>query len=284
MLHSCIGLGSGIGAATPGAGDAPQFLKDHLSLDNLKWEKIITPPDVIKDKCNAIAEMNTQLAKQAYKQAKEGFFFSFGGDHSTAIGTWSGVAEAFRDKGDIGLIWLDAHMDAHTFETTETGNVHGMPVAVLLGYGDPRLTSILSDRPKIKPENMILIGIRSYEKGELELLKKLNVRVYYIEEVLERGLEVILTEAIESLKSRTVGYGVSFDLDVIDPAYVQGTGTKVPNGVDLDDIAIAIDIFTKTPPLAFELVEYNPHLDKDSTTLQITCNIVKSMLKIEKTS
>ena len=132
----------------------------------------------------AVANISKLLASEiAELTVNKKLFATIGGGHSSGIGTWSGAATALADKGDIGLIWCDAHMDAHTFETSPSNNIHGMPVAALLGYGDEALTHIAHPAPKIKPENLCLIGIRDYEEGEAKLLESLNVRVIKIEEV-----------------------------------------------------------------------------------------------------
>ncbi len=282
MIYPCIGLGSGIGAGTFGSGAAPEFLKKHLDCQKLHWRKILVPDEIPKNKFDHIANINRQFAKEAMNLAKEiSFFFSFGGDHSTALGTWSGAAEGYRDLGDLGLIWMDAHMDMHTEKTSESGNIHGMPLAALMGYGDKRLTGILSTAPKVKPENTALIGIRSFEDPELQLAKQLGVTIYFIEDVIEKGLESILDEVINNLSRKTAGYGVSFDLDMVDPAFVKGTGTPVSNGVHADEAIAAMGLFVKHPPAAFELVEYNPLLDEDQETFRFIQNLLEPLTGIE---
>lgn len=282
-MKACIGLASGIGAGNDGCAEGPLFLKENLKIKELQWDKIIVPDPNNKNKndYNALASLNEQLSKESFRLSEKGaFFLSFGGDHSSAIGMWSGVSyEKMKKNQDIGLIWIDAHMDSHTDKTSGSGNIHGMPVAALLGYGDPRLTGILSNLPKIKPENVILIGIRSFEPEEEAFLKKLNVKVYYIDEVLKRGFKVVLEEALEEILKRTDCYGVSFDLDVVDPKFVEATGTKVPNGIHADDAIDAMTVFTsKQLPVAFELVEYNPKLDSELKTLQFTETLLKKLI------
>jgi arginase len=277
----CIGLASGIGAGNSDCDKGPLYLKQHLKLDDaLNWKQIIIPENLDRDKIDLVASMNEKLAQQSYALAlKEPFFMSFGGDHSSAIGTWSGVAEAKRQEGDIGLIWIDAHMDAHTPETTPSGNIHGMPLAVLLGHGDKKLTGILSNLPKIKPENLFLIGVRSYEEGESALLEKLNVKVYFMEEVQRRGFKVILDEVLKILASRTVGYGISFDLDAIDPIDIKAVGTPIPDGIRAAEALDAMEPLSNYPPLAFEIVEYNPELDINLETFNFTENLLKTVFR-----
>jgi len=286
-MITCIGLASGIGAGNIDCGYGPLFLKDNLKMDELNFEKIITIDEDIENKFDHLALLNHKLSCESFKLAeKKEFFISFGGDHSSAIGMWTGISEERkRFNQEIGLLWIDAHMDSHTPKTSESGNVHGMPLATLLGFGDSRLTGILSSGSKIKPENVILIGIRSFETAEFELLKALNVKIYFIEEVLARGFKVVLDEAITSISTRTDGYGVSFDLDVLDPKIIQAVGSPVPNGIDPKDALMAMDAFTKQPPIAFEIVEYNPKLDINLETFKFIKAFLKKMIAREiKTS
>lgn len=277
-MIGCIGLASGIGAGNKGCGEGPIFLKDNLNVDGLYWHKMITIDQEMDNSYELLANLNHQLADGSkFLTHNTPFFLSFGGDHSCAIGTWTGVAAEKKDE-DLGLIWIDAHMDAHTPETSESGNIHGMPLAVLLGYGDSRLTSILVEKPKFKPENVVLIGIRSFEEKEVLFLNSLSVRIHYIDEVLEKGFKQILNDVVEDFTRRQINYGVSFDLDVVDPLHVEAVGTPVPNGIYPDDAIDAMELFTKYPPLAFELVEYNPKLDKSGKTFNFVQNLLKKLV------
>jgi len=273
-----IGLASGIGGRKLGAGEGPLFVRKHFNED-LLWETMVMPEiGRIGDPCEAIASLNQKFAEAAYSMAqREPFFLSVGGDHSCAIGMWSGVAAAKKQEGNLGLIWIDAHMDSHTPQTSETGNIHGMPLAALLGYGDERLKHILYPHPKLQPQNIALIGIRSFESGELELLQRLNVRVYFMEEVNERGLDAVMREAHALVTSDTVGYGISFDLDSIDPAHIAAVGTPVPGGLDPEEVLNAFSLFEERPPLAFELVEYNPSLDDGFRTLRFIRRLISKI-------
>ncbi len=280
MVH-CIALASGLGAANHGCGKGPEYFHQHLTLkdEQLFWHDIVSAKEPKENRYDQLAHLNSKFAVTSYDlSVKEPFFFAFGGDHSSAIGTWSGVAEAKRKKGDIGLIWVDAHMDAHTPDTSETGNIHGMPLAHLLGYGDKRFTYILSELPKIKPENVFLIGIRSFEQGEADFLEKLNVRVYFMEEVRARGFKVVLEEVLKSLSCRTAGYGISFDLDAIDPSSVAAVGTPVPGGIPAEQALDAMALLADYPPVAFELVEYNPELDERLETFQFSKNLLQNVV------
>jgi arginase len=269
-----IGLASGIGAGNPGCGEGPLFLKKNLPFKE-NWEAMILPPKG-KSALDAIAEANQELANEAARFVKnDQLFISFGGDHSSGIGVWSGVAEALRPRGDLGLLWIDAHMDGHTPQSSESGNIHGMPLAALLGKGEKRLTQISDFDAKVKPENVALIGVRSFESGEAELLKSLNVRVYFMEEVNERGLDVVMQEALETISARTAGIGISFDLDSIDPTFAPAVGTPVAGGIDPKELLACLSLLQKFPLLGFEFVEYIPHLDPDLRSFAFIEKLIK---------
>ena len=230
-----------------------------------------------------IPALNAQLAREIYACAIEHpFVVSIGGDHSCAVGTWSGVAEAMRlHQKEIGLIWIDAHMDSHTPETSETGNIHGMPLGALLGYGAESLTHILSKNPKLKPENVFLVGIRSFEEGEKLLLERLGVRIYYMEEVHERGLKAVLSEIVQNLKLRNIPYGISLDVDFFDPSEIIATGTPVSGGGNIEEFIQSYSEFEHFPPIAFELVEFNPAKDSGGKTLQHILRILDRVTRVE---
>lgn len=275
-----VGLASGLGAGNEGCQNGPVVLREHLQ--NVDWKAMILPGSSSLPKRDQIAELNTQLAHAVFTCAmNHPFVLSIGGDHSCAVGTWSGVAEAKRAQNkDIGLIWIDAHMDSHTPETSETGNIHGMPLASLLGHGAESLTHILSENPKLKPENVFLVGIRSYEDGERRLLERLNVRIYYMKEVRERGLKTVLSEIVENLSSRSIPYGISLDVDFFDPSKMIATGTPESGGGDPDEFIKNYSLFESFPPIAFELVEFNPDKDVEGKTLQHILKIFERVLSI----
>lgn len=222
-----------------------------------------------------LSEINHQLALKTEQRSP---FITLGGDHSSAIGTWSGVSTRLADQGELGLIWFDAHMDSHTPQTTHSGNIHGMPLAALLGYGDPQLTKILSERPKIKAENLCLIGIRSFESEEKEFLDSLNVRIFYREEVEERGIKIVLDEALKIATTETAGFGISFDLDVIDPQDAPAVGTPEPLGLIAKPLLEALKIWNNHPALlGLEIAEFTPQLDQDHRTEKLIAQIITTL-------
>jgi arginase len=288
-IHKTIHLvGSASGTAAPysGCADGPLALKNSSYMTELssaglelKWDAILTP-EISGDKAGIVTSHCLQLAKAVATIAgRQEFFTVFGGDHSCAIGTWSGLHSVTAKSGDIGLIWIDAHMDSHTPETSETGNIHGMPLASLLGKGSQDLTSLLGPAPKFKPEHVCLIGVRSYESGEDKLLKNLNVRVYFMEEVKRRGLTEIMQEALSLVNAGTVGYGITLDLDSIDPKEAPGTGVAEPDGLAAKELCAALNLVADDKRLlGIEIVEFDPHRDVDHMTEKLVPQLMAAML------
>ncbi len=272
-----IGLASGLGGSHAGSGGGPLLIQSKLS--DRRWEAMISCDLSSTDKLEQISKLNQEFAQASFKMANENSsLISIGGDHSCAVGTWSGVSEARHLLGEeMGLLWFDAHMDSHTVDTSESGNPHGMPLAALLGEGSSKLTHILSNRPKVKPENLFLIGIRSYETPERQLLERLGVRVYYAEEVKERGLKAILEEILSNFSTRNIRYGISMDIDFFDPSKMSATGTPEKGGPDPEEFLENCALFNENPPIAFEFVEFNPPLDQEGQSLQYVLQILQAM-------
>jgi arginase len=252
-------LASGLGAGNDGCGKGPLLIQSRLSFET-ELRALIEPEAGELNKLDHISLLNQRLAEATYKSLKDNpFTLILGGDHSCGVGTWSGVSEALRETGeDLALLWLDAHMDSHTPDTSESGNIHGMPVASLLGHGSSCLTKIFSEHPKVKPENVFLLGIRSYETPEKVLLERLGVRIYYIEEVLSRGLSTIFSEIVDHLAAKQLKYGISLD---IDPA----------------EFLQSYPVLASHPPIAFEFVEFNPDNETNSQSLDWTLKILNTV-------
>ena len=269
-----VGAASCAGAPDPGCAAGPDLLRHYrvfhdTPLRHVVWERILRAPRASREApLLAVADMATRLAAEVERVIAAGNFpLVVGGDHSCAIGTWSGVHRALADRGPIGLIWVDAHMDAHTFATTESGQIHGMPLAALLGHGDPALTGIAGATAKLAPEHVCLIGVRSFEAGEAALLQRLGVRVFDMAEVRARGLAAAFDEALEIVGRGTAGFGISIDLDALDPAEEPGVGSPVPDGLHVGELADALAQVRGDPAFAgLEIVEYNPCRDRDHVT------------------
>jgi len=193
-----------------------------------------------------------------------------GGDHSCAVGTWRAAASALRRAGErrpLGLVWIDAHLDAHTPETSASQMPHGMPLAALLGHGPAELTGADPAGPALRPEHVVLIGPRSWESDEAALLARLGVRVMAADEVAQRGFGACMAEAVARVTAGTAGWGVSFDLDALDPSEAPGTGTPVALGLRVADVTATLrGLACRDRLIACELVEYNPALDAGRIT------------------
>ena len=203
-----------------------------------------------------------------------------GGDHSIAIGSVAGSTNFFARQGEsLGLIWFDAHGDANTPETTPSGNIHGMSLAVSLGYGDPELVGLGGRAPKVQPRNTVLIGIRDLDNGERDFLKKSGVTCYTMRDLDERGMRDVLDEAIRIASDGTAGIHLSFDLDVVDPEDAPGTGTPVWGGISYREAHLAMEMFNdRANIVALDLVEVNPVLDSQNMTGILAAELAQSAL------
>jgi len=203
-----------------------------------------------------------------------------GGDHSIAIGSVAGSTNWFARRDEaIGLIWFDAHGDANTPETTPSGNIHGMSLAVSLGFGDHELVHLGGRAPKVQPRNTVLIGIRDLDAGERDFLKKSGVTCYTMRDLDERGMRDVLDEAIRLASDGTAGIHLSFDLDVVDPEDAPGTGTPVWGGISYREAHLAMEMFAdRANIVAMDLVEVNPVLDTKNMTGILATELAQSAL------
>lgn len=249
------------------------------------WKQFVQPflNDHDPERLSRISAYCHTLAAYCYGAVSQGKLFAvIGGDHSCAIGTWSGVYQALHQQGPIGLIWIDAHMDSHTPQTSHSGAVHGMPLAALLGFGDPLLTSIGFDQPKLKPQNVCLIGVRSFEPEEKALLTGLGVRVYYMEDVARRGLGKVFDEAVSIVSKATVGFGISIDIDAIDPIDAPGVGSPEPSGLRGPELLRALShVKDARNFLGLEVVELNPVRDRDEKTAELAMQMLLATFDAE---
>ena len=198
-----------------------------------------------------------------------------GGDHTCAGGTWSGVARAVR--GQLGLLWIDAHMDSHTPATSHSGRLHGMPLAWLLGEDDDPLYGLASG--VVDARHVALVGVRSYEPEEAARLERLGVRVFMIAEIRRRGLAAVLEEALAIVNSGTRAYGISIDLDVVTPEEAPGVGTPVADGLTAAELCAALrPIAGRGELAALELVEYCPRLDNAGSSARVAIDLLEAAL------
>jgi arginase len=201
-----------------------------------------------------------------------------GGDHSVAAGTVSGVAKYFRRKNQkIGLIWIDAHTDMNTPETSPSGNVHGMPLAAIMGLGPAELGNIYEFSPKVDPENCVLVGIRDVDNFEKENIRKAGVEVFTMRDIDERGMRVVMEDALAMAGRGTAGYHVSLDMDWIDPEDAPGVGTPVWGGATYREAHLAMEIIADHGHmLSFEIVEVNPVIDEHNQTADLAVELALS--------
>uniref|UniRef100_A0A0M3K729 Arginase n=1 Tax=Anisakis simplex TaxID=6269 RepID=A0A0M3K729_ANISI len=271
-----------------GCEQAADLMKNSTILKNCKinhqWTGIIyeTPTGRQKKAIPGITETTRHLARlvnESLTQNNETVVI--GGDHSCAIGTWSGLYAALSkhhgDKSDIGLIWVDAHLDAHTPLTSDTGNVHGMPVAHLLGYGDERLKSIYDKHPKINPANLVFIGSRSFEPAEIKFVQSVGAKVFYQSDVDKLGIEKVLNEAIKIASNKTVGFGMSIDMDGFDVKDAPAVGTPERGGIVANQFINALSKANLKNLLLTELVEFLPRFDKDKRTEQLVVRLIEAI-------
>lgn len=285
LLH-LIGYASSVGGPALTGGNGPIVLKESPYLSQLEshglslhWDSMITPGHSHLPKLQIIEQQCHQLANHVLRLTQDKqFFIVLGGDHSSAIGTWSGAKSALKNN-PLGLIWIDAHMDSHTPQTTLTGNVHGMPLACLLGYGNPSLTTILTHSPVLDPANVCLIGVRSFEEAEAALLNRLNVRIFYMDEVKERGMTAVMQEALSIVTKNTGIFGLSLDIDSIDPRDAPATDVSEPNGIRAHSLCDALSILAEHPQfIGAEIVEFDPSRDHDHKTEKLIPELIKSFV------
>ncbi|HVB86563.1 MAG TPA: arginase [Candidatus Dormibacteraeota bacterium] len=203
-----------------------------------------------------------------------------GGDHSVAVGTVAGVASYFHSQSKrVGLIWLDAHGDMNTPESSPSGNVHGMPLASIMGYGPAELTELAGVKPMVEPRNVVLVGVRDLDSKERRLMKESGAHVYTMRDIDERGMREVMAEALRFAGDDTAGVAVSLDMDFVDPTDAPGVGTPVRGGVTYREAHLALEMIADSRSMvSFELVEINPVIDVHNTTATLGVELVLSGL------
>jgi arginase len=277
-----IGAAWGLGGAEPGCAQAPEVLAPLLAarmqergIPIVQGPILHSPPNE-RRKQFAVSRLCASLGTAVADSLRLGRLpCVLGGDHSCAGGTWSGVARTVR--GELGLVWVDAHMDSHTPRTSHTGRLHGMPLAWLLGEDDDPLYGLASG--VLDPGNVSLVGVRSFEAEEADRLERLGVRVFMMDEVRSRGLRTVLDEALAIAASGTACYGISIDLDAVAPEEAPGVGTPVAGGIPAAELVDAMRSIGRAPQLAaVELVEYCPPLDAQGRSARIAVDLLEAVL------
>lgn len=224
-----------------------------------------------------VIQATTELARKVAEVVAAGRFpLVLGGDHSIAIGTLAGLSDKYKN---LGVIWYDAHADFNTAETSPSGNIHGMPLAVSVGLGHESLVNIHSEGQKVKPENVVIIGARSVDPEERQLIKEQGVKVYTMHEIDRDGMTAVMEDALAYLRSRDVdGVHLSLDLDGLDPLYTPGVGTPVPGGISYRESHLAMEMLEDSGMItSAEFVEVNPILDEKNKTADVAVGLMGSL-------
>jgi arginase len=252
-------------------------------LDDLEVEEELSTPEP-GDKLKHIREIRNACADLAQKvqeilEADE-IPIILGGDHSIAMGSITGFSTSCRQRNETpGLIWFDAHADMNTPETTPSGNIHGMPLSVVLGYGAPELVNLGGFAPKLAPEFCVHVGARDVDPGERELIKQLGIRFITMREIDERGMSACMDEAIEIASRASGGYAVTFDVDALDPGDAPGSGTLVRGGLTYREAHLAMDRIAEAGSMrSLEVVEINTALDVNNKTAELGVELILSAL------
>jgi arginase len=228
-----------------------------------------------------IADTCRQLSRRVESVARQGKLpLVLGGDHSVAAGTIAGLARLHaKRKKKIGVIWIDAHTDMNTPRTSPSGNVHGMPLACVVGFGPEELVNLAGFSPMVDPSHCVLVGIRDVDMAEREIVRKAGVNVYTMREVDELGMRTVMAKAIEHAGGGTAGFHVSFDMDGVDPSIAPGVGTPVRGGLSYREAHLAMEMIADSGGmLSMEVVEVNPVIDEGNKTAVLAVELILSGL------
>ncbi|MFI3156105.1 MAG: arginase [Methylococcaceae bacterium] len=276
-----LGVASCLGGPIRSCGYAAEMLHDEFvrqkpEQQRLQLQWYMVYPGNHRSKQKQLAKLNQSVSRfTQYWTEQNQVFLVIGGDHSCALGTWGGVLNGLRGPDQFGLIWLDAHMDAHTFATSPSGNIHGMPLAALLGLADKKLAKMYPGYPFIKPENLVLIGVRSYEHAEYDLLKQAAVEFVFARQI--NGFAQELIKVIDKLSLSCRAIGISIDLDFIDPKDAPGVETPVPRGIRAEELIEALSLINRHPNVCgLEISEFNPEKDCNNKTLHLMQAIIEA--------
>lgn len=291
MKINVIGVPLNLGCDCEGVERAPNYLRERglIPLIRANGHRVFdmgnmyVPPVNESDKfvrgnsmkyLDVIVEVNNNLAELVYDTLRGGAFpLVIGGDHSLGLGSASGVGKCYDD---FGIIWLDAHGDINTSETSPSGNIHGMPLSALMGMGSEELVNIYSPGNKVNPQNVFLVGTRSLDEGELDLIQSEHLSIYTMETIRLKGIRFVAEDIKRKLKERKIrNLHFSIDVDSIDPRFAPGTGTRVPEGLMPDEFREFVDAMLATNQVkSMDLVELNPSLDTNEQTTNLSLQII----------
>lgn len=293
MVIKLLGVATGKGGPVPGAEDGPyqlrrQGLVARLSEAGHDVEDLGDIPGVYETRfATRVARRANYLAHSIQvnrhlhacvlgtrRKSPEAFLLIIGGDHSLAIGALSGLSDACTR---LGIIWVDAHADFNTPQTSPTGNIHGMSLAVACGLGLDDLSAIADRSPVVRSEDVVLLGCREVDAGERENVKRCRVRMLSTDEWRARGIVPAALEAVSELQTRCDHIHLSFDIDVLDAMLVAGTGTPVPGGLTVGEATALLAALGESQAIgSAEFVEYNPKLDRDGSTGALTLSLIQA--------
>jgi arginase len=223
---------------------------------------------------NEIIKVNSNLAHEVYTSLdKDKFPLILGGDHALGLGSVSGSSRYFED---IAVIWVDAHGDINTPETSPSGNVHGMPLGAALGVGDKNLRNVYFEGTKVQPENVFILGARDLDAGEVALAQEKNINIYSMEQINEQGLDIVLASVLQEIEERNVNaIHLSYDLDSMDGPLVPGTGLPIPDGFSVKQVKLIFEkLFNTELVRSMDIVELNPLLDKGDMTAELAIELI----------
>ncbi len=243
--------------------------------------EICQPGDTKLKFLGEVRKVCHQIQQQVKTALQSGWFpLILGGDHSIAMGSVSGVASYFRNRGkNIGVIWVDAHADMNTPETSPSGNIHGMPLSVLLGYGDPTLTELNGSSPSVAPENVSILAARDIDSEEKRIVEETGIRVFTMSEIDERGMASCMDEGLKRATRATGGFHLSFDIDALDPHEAPGVGTPVNGGLTYREAHLICEKAANSNGLlSMDMVEVNPILDRRNHTAELALHLIESAL------
>ncbi len=251
-------------------GDVPVSRQEVLTIGNPNLKYL----GQIAESCDNLARSVKRVLDQG------GFPLVLGGDHSMSIGTIAGIAGHCREQNKrLGVIWIDAHADINTADTSPSGNIHGMPVAVSIGIGARELTGVGGEFKKLEPENIVMIGLRSVDFGEKQIIREKNITSYTMTDIDKLRIDRVVEEALEYLGDRVDHIHVSFDLDSVDPSIVPGVGTPVPGGLTYREAHLAMEIIAERGALSsLEVAEVNPILDTKNQSAVFAAELVASVM------
>ena len=241
--------------------------KGNIEVPNLDVEKFHSNQEGLRN-YNEIITVSENLSKAVSETVKNGNFpLTLGGDHSIAVGSISGISQYYNN---LGVIWYDAHGDLNVPEESPSGNVHGMPLRILAGDGPDELVHLNGFTPKVKPENIVLIGMRDLDKGEREYIKDQNIKTFTMADIDRFGIQEVIERALEYLKSRNIdGLHFSLDVDALDPSETPGTGTRVLGGLSYRESHFALELLSESKLVtSMDLVEVNPLIDHLNSTAE----------------